>query len=49
MLLRKRISFASDNPSVTGVLTNVREYMIHYLLANKITLKRQKIKPTFLD
>ena len=28
------ISFTSDNPSVTGVLSNVREYMVHYLLAN---------------
>lgn len=43
------ISFTSDNPSVTGVLTNVREYMIHYLLVNNgLPLKTaKKIKPTF--
>jgi len=43
------ISFASDNPSVTGVLTNVREYMIHYLLANNGLPRKtaKKIKPTF--
>ena len=43
------ISFTSDNPSVTGVLTNVREYMIHYLLANNCLKPKtaKKIKPTF--
>ena len=30
----RAISFSTNNPSVTGVLTNVRKYMVHYLLQN---------------
>ena len=40
----RAISFSTNNPSVTGVLTNVRKYMLHYLLQNTKLTKAMATK-----